>query len=197
MNIYILGLPQSGRTTVAKELAQQLDFTYLSSCDWLKQSFRLPNVNEHEQSYVEEYQKYFFDRVKANPDICVNNIVNTISYQKQNHFIIDGINSPRDFIKLFDCSKDMIVILNRLDNSAYHKDYDGVFISAIKDYCFWLSSTQLINKQQWLEYNFKINSEPSDVVKTMGTKNSVFLIKNISGVISHLEEQVRNNVKLS
>jgi adenylate kinase family enzyme len=197
MNIFIIGLPKSGRTTIAKEVAQRLGSVYLSSSDWIKGTFRLPNVGEHEQSYAEDYHKYFFDRLKVNPDICIKNVVDTISCQKDNNFIIDGINSPRDFINLFDYNKDVVVILNRTDNESYHRDHDSIFISTIKDYCFWMASAELIDKDRWIEYNFKIKGDPLDSVKTMGTKNSVFLVKNINRVISHLEEQVRTIVNLS
>jgi len=197
MNIFIIGLPRSGRTTIAKEISKKLGYTYVSSTDWIKQTFRLQNPDEHEQSYVEEYQKYVFDRLKVNPDLNVKNIVDTMACQKDNNFIIDGISSPRDFVNLFDYNKDIVVILNRVDNEHYHKDYDGIFISAVKDYCFWLAAAELLEKSHWLEYNFKIKGEPLDIVKPMGAKNSVFLVKNINRVISHLEEQVRNVVKLS
>lgn len=197
MNIFIIGLPKSGRTSVAKEVADKLGFVYLSSSDWIKGVFRGPNADEHEQSYVEEYQKYFFDRLKVNPDMCINTVRDSLSCQKDKSFVIDGISSPRDFVTLFNYNKDAIVILNRTDNESYHKDHDSIFISTVKDYCFWLASADILPKSRWIEYNFKLNADSSDVVKPMGSKNSVYLAKNIKRVKSHLEEQVRNFVKLS
>jgi adenylate kinase family enzyme len=197
MNVFIIGLPKSCRTTVSQAIANKLGYVYISASDWVKKTFRQPHIGEHELSYMEEYHKYFFDRLKVNPELCLKNIKDVMICNDNNNFIIDGINSPRDFINLFDYNKDVIVILNRTDNGIYHQDNDNLFMSTIKDYCFWLASTNLLNKSNWIEYNFKINAEDSDYLKVMGTKNSVFLIKHVNRVISHLENSLRSLVELS
>lgn len=198
MNIYVIGLPKAGRTTVAKAVSSNLGYVYLSASDWILKTFRQPKPDEHEQSYKDEYQKYFFDRLRLNPNICIENIVDTISCHKDSNFVIDGISSPRDFINLFDINRDIVVILNRTDNDAYHQDHDSIFISTIKDYCFWMASAELINKQRWLEFNFKLNSkESTNEIKYMGTKNTVCLAKSINAVINNLQDKLFNMTSIS
>ena len=191
MNIYIIGLPNSGRTTVAKAIASNLGYNYISTTDWVKVSFREKNESEHDQSYSEAFQKYFFERLKHKPNMCVDNVLDIMACHPESNFIIDGIMSPKDFITLFNYNTDIVVILNRIDNEQYHYDHDSIFLSTIKDYCFWLASADLLKKSSWIEYNFKINNEDSDTVKIMGNKNSVFLVKHIKRVISHLEEKIK------
>jgi hypothetical protein len=53
-----------------------------------------------------------------------------------------------------------------------------------------MSAAGVLNKDRWLEYNFKIPGEDSDFVKAMGAQNSVFIVKSINKVISHLIERL-------
>ncbi len=191
MNIYIIGLPHSGRTTIAKAVANELGFVYISATDWVKNTFREQNSDEHEQSFKAAYLKYFFDRLRNNPNMCVQNILDTMACYPKSNFIIDGICSPKDFSTLFDYNNDLVVILNRIDNEQYHEDHDSIFLSTIKDYCFWLAAAELLDRPRWIEYNFKISGEDVDTVKVMGKKNSVYLVKNINRVITHLISMIK------
>jgi adenylate kinase family enzyme len=186
MNIYIIGLPRSGRTTVAKSVANELGFVYISATDWVRNTFRDQGPTEHEQSFKEAYQRYYFDRLRNNPNMCIQNVLDTMSCYPNNNFVIDGISSPKDFVSLFDYNNDLVVILNRIDNEQYHEDHDSIFLSTIKDYCFWMAAAELLDRPRWIEYNFKVNGNNDDSVKIMGKKNSVFLVKNLTRVISHL-----------
>jgi hypothetical protein len=109
------------------------------------------------------------------------------------NFVIDGIISPKDFSALFDYREDTIVFLNRTDNDHEYRDHENIGISVIRDYCFWMSSAGVVNKTKWLEYNFKIPGEDSDFVKAMGAQNSVFIVKSIKKVISHLIERLKGS----
>ena len=191
MNVYILGLPKSGRTTIAKAIDQKINMVHIDACAWVKSTFREQNTGEHEQHYQEEYEKFFFDRLKLNHNMCVDNVRETmLAYRKEYSFIIEGISLPQDFIKLFNYDKDVVVFLNRTDNESYYRDHDNISISTMKDYCFWMASANLLDKKRWLEYNFKIPGEQDDSIKILGSKNSVFLVKSIDKVINHLYTQL-------
>jgi hypothetical protein len=71
-------------------------------------------------------------------------------------------------------------------------DHENIGVSVIRDYCFWLSSASLINKSNWLEYNFRIPGEDSEFIKNLGSKNSVFIVKSIKKAISHLKEKLND-----
>jgi adenylate kinase family enzyme len=193
MKIFIVGLPQSGRTTVAKSLAQEEGRKYIDASSWLRCTFREPNPGEHPQQYQDEYYQYLTQRMKVNPDFVVNNIQDMIKVHNKDgkfNFVIDGISSPRDLVTLFNYNTDYVIFLNRTDNNSEHKDQENIGVSVMRDYCFWMSSAGLLPKERWLEYNFKIPGEDSDFVKTLGSKNSVFIVKSIERVISHLKEKL-------
>ncbi len=195
MKIFVVGMPQSGRTTVSKALSEMKDYLYVDAASWVKSTFREPKPGEHPQQFSDEYHEYFTNRMKIKPNFISDNVQESIvahgRYAEDAYrFVIDGIFSPRDLMQMFDYNKDMIIFLNRTNNSSDYKDYENIGISVMRDYCFWLASANLLPKERWLEYNFAIPGEDSDWVKQLGQKNSVFLVKSINKVISHLKEQL-------
>jgi adenylate kinase family enzyme len=196
MNIFIIGLPNSGRTTVAKALAQTEGAYYIDASSWLKNSFRKPNENEPEQKFQDEYFHFLSSKLIQNPNLVSNHVNRLISEAiisnlNNETFIIDGLYSPRDLVHLFNSNEDYIVFLNRTDNETEYKDHESIGVSVIRDYCYWLSSANLLSKERWLEFNYKIPGEDSDFIKTLGSKNTVMIIKSISKVISILKEKLK------
>lgn len=194
MKIFIIGIPYSGRTTVAKAVLQDEKHQYIDASSWVKNTFRDQEPGEHIQKYLESYHEYLTKRIQANPLFAVNNVLDTIAaYNNTSVFIIDGINNPKDFIHLFDVNKDIVVFLNRTDNSEEFKDSESIAVSVIRDYCYWMSTAGLLSKDRWLEYNFKIPGEGAEVnlIKKMGTKNSVFISRSINNTITHLKKSLK------
>lgn len=194
MKIFIIGIPYSGRTTVAKAVLQDEKHQYIDASSWVKNTFRDQEPGEHIQKYLESYHEYLTKRIQANPLFAVNNVLDTIAaYNNTNVFIIDGINNPKDFVHLFDVNKDIVVFLNRTDNSEEFKDSESIAVSVIRDYCYWMSTAGLLSKDRWLEYNFKIPGEGAEVnlIKKMGTKNSVFISRSINNTITHLKKSLK------
>lgn len=191
MNIFIIGAPQSCKTTVAKSLCQDNKFEYIDSSSWIKATFRPQKEQEHIQHYEEEYHHYLINRLKIDPNLGNKNISATMaSYSYSYNFVIDGIITPKDFVHLFNYNNDVVVFLNRINNDAEFRDYENISVSVIRDYCFWLASIGLLEKKKWIEYNFKVPSEDSDDIKILGSKNSVYLVKSLNKVISHLQEKL-------
>jgi adenylate kinase family enzyme len=197
MKVFIIGLPTSGRTTVAKAIAQTGEFVIINATTWVKHTFRDQNPDEHIQQYQDEYYQYYSDRLKINPYLCIDNALDIMDTYKgkelsENNFVIDGIVNPKDFVHLFDVNKDIVVFLNRTDNQSEHKDCEGIAVSVIRDYCFWMSSINLLPSSRWIEYNFKIPGENINDIKTLGSKNRVFIAKSIDRVVSHLNDYLLN-----
>lgn len=195
MKLFIIGFPKSGRTTVAKALCQDIILNYIDAFSWIRSTFRDQKPNEHPQQYEDEFHHWFTNRLKMDPLMCqrvINDSMHAYEDYEHRHFVIDGVNSPKDFADLFDYKNDFVVFLNRTDNDAEFKDYENIGVSVMRDYCFWLSSAGLLPKNKWFEYNFKMMGEDSDAVKALGSKNSVFIIKSIKKVISHLIETVNS-----
>lgn len=194
MNIFVLGLPKSGRTTLSKKISQKDGIHYIDAVSWVSSSFRTINEDESLTSYQEELNSFILNRLKLNPDLYINNILEIKSLYKNQCFIIDGINSPHDIIKLFDYNNDYIIFLNRTDNEHEYKDHENIGISVIRDYCYWMAASNFLPKERWLEFNFKINGEESDFVKTLGSKNTVYLVKNFNKIIELIHKLVLLNI---
>lgn len=189
MNVFIVGLPNSGRTTVSKSLSKDASFVHIDATAWINSTFREQNSGEHDPQYQEAFDQYLTERLKADPDLYLRNIIDSIqTYGKDKSFIIDGILSPKDFAKLFDFNNDIVVFLNRTDNSVFIKDEHNIAVSVIRDYCYWMSSANLLPKDRWIEYNFKIPGDDTDFCKELGSKNTIILVRSPNKVISHLKE---------
>lgn len=198
MKIFIVGLPRSGKTTVAKAIAEIHGYQYIDAMSWVRSSFRAINGDEHPHQYEDEYQQYLTKRMQVNPWFVTDNIYEMmkVNGNEDTVFIVDGIASPRDFATLFDYRQDIVVFLNRTDNEHEYRDHENIGTSVIRDYCFWMSAAGLIEKKRWMEYNFRIPGDSnSDHVKAMGAQNSVFIVKSISRATSHLSERLNEIVQ--
>lgn len=194
MNIFIIGLPNSGRTTMAKALLDE-NTAYVDASLWVKHTFRERKENEPISTYQDEFFNYLSNRLKINPDLYYNNVIDavkSIQTESFDNIIIDGINSPHDLVKLFNYNEDYIVFMNRTDNDTEFKDHENIGVSVIRDYCYWMSSINLLPKSRWIEYNFKLMGDDSDQVKILGSKNSVFIVKTLKRAISHFKETILN-----
>lgn len=185
MNIFIIGLNKSGRSTLARELSKEFGYPHIAA-DWFKDAFRKPNEKELEQHYFDDYAQYLTQRRKNNP----NEVVEFVGGKISGASIVDGIQSPKDFIELFDYNQDFVVFLNRVD-APISREHESIGISVIRDYCFWLASAGLIEKKRWHEFNFKIPGEKSDFIKELGSKNRIFLTNNLERVIEGVKGSVR------
>lgn len=192
MNVFLLGLPYSGRTTVAKAVEKSLGLSYLNISDWVQNSIFARYPDEHEQQYQERYRDFYFGILKINPSMCIDYAHEVmVDTGLDKNYLVEGITTPRDFVHLFDYNKDVVVFLNRTDNGEYYQDHDNIALPTMKDYCFWMSAAGFLPKHRWLEYNFKIPGVDSDFVKNLGSKNSVYLVKSINNAITHLEGKLK------
>lgn len=181
MNIFIIGFGNSGRTTIAKALASHLDYKYVDSAINI---FRTKLPNEDKESYEELIDSCMTNLLNLNPNIVVDQLKNT------KNSIIDNIQSPYDMINLFNSKEDYIIFCNRTDNEVAFFDKAKIGTSLIKDYCYWLSAMNLLDKERWLEINYKLPGEQSDFVKKLQNRNSVYIVKNINKAISLLKELI-------
>lgn len=186
MNIFVVGLPKSGRSTFAKALANQLGFIYIDVASWVLSTFRNKNSDETLRQYQDAQADYILERLKKDPNLLDRNLIDAMSCQKSSRFIVDGCLSPKDFTTAFNYNEDFVVFLNRLDNESEYKDHENIAISTIKDYCYWLSSAKLIIRDRWLEFNFPMaGTDSSNLVKELGNHNKVLICKSFLSVINY------------
>lgn len=191
MKIFIIGLPKSGRTTVAHAVAAHLQAYHIDAMSWIKAAFRGQQQGEHVQHYEDSYDHFLSIRRLANPSLTINHVKDLLKDHEQDKVVvIDGISSPKDFAELFDYKQDIVIFLNRTGSDIEFKDHENIGVSVMRDYCFWMASAGLLPKNRWLEFNFKIPGEAGDFVKELGSKNSVFIVRGIDKVISLIKEKL-------
>lgn len=195
MKIFVVGLPKSGRSTVAKAIVEAHGYRYIDAMSWVRSTFRSINPGEHPHQYEDDYQQWLTQKRLDDPWFISIKIVEQCFGNMDQIFVIDSMTSPQDFIQHFDYRKDIVVFLNRTDNEHEYRDHENIGVSVIRDYCFWLSAAGLLSKKKWLEYNFKIPGDLNDHVKMMGAQNSVFIVKSIVRVVSHLIEKIKEIVQ--
>jgi hypothetical protein len=199
MKVFLIGMPESGRTTMAQALCQDSAFQFIDF-SWVKSSFRVQVPGEHPEQYHDAYHQWYISQLKARPSLCSDSVLTAIaSYETgrspSHHYVIDGVNSPKDFITLFDYNQDFAVFLNRTDHQEVKlKDYENIGVSVIRDYCFWLSSAGFLPRERWYEYNFKMTGGAIDRFRSMGSKNSVFIMGTLNRAIDHLQEKMKELV---
>lgn len=159
MNIFVIGFPESGRTTFCKSISDKLGIGYIE-CGFSIQ-FESP------------------DRLKE-----------AISYPEFKNNMLDGVASPADFTYCFNYEEDMVIFLNRIDNKYETKDWEAINISVIRDYCYWLSSAGKLNKDRWLEFNFRFGDNDYSRIKCLGSKNCVYVVKSIEKVLEIAGESI-------
>ena len=199
MKIFIIGMPESGRTTVAKALCEQDYFVYVDASSWLKDSFRPQREEEHPEHYHDAYHQWYLNLYKENNNLIIDHVNSSIAAygydDNKTTWVIDGINNPHDFPVLFDHNQDFVVFLNRTDNQEVKiKDYETIGASVIRDYCFWLSAGGMLPRERWFEYNFKVTGGVVEKFKAMGSKNSVFIVGSIDKVVTHLKTVIQDRL---
>lgn len=135
-NIYILGTPRSGKTTLAKLLKQQFTDYSLISMDSIRNAFikTLPNLNmgnRYSESRQTVLPNFILEFVKWN-----NEILN-------NYCIIEGALIPSNIAKgIF--SKDDIVIFCGHGNSSLEEIIENIKLNdTVNDYTFDWSTNKL------------------------------------------------------
>lgn len=193
--VFIIGLPQSGRTCLIEELLKAIDFVYINCNLQIENGFRSFKIYETKREFQDAYEIYYLNKLKLDPDFCSKNIQKIIDFnlEKGNfNFIIDNLISPRDFVKLFNYNEDIVVFLNRIDyGDVEYKEHQNVALSSIRDYCFWMSSLGLMKKENWIEFNFVMNSNginENSPIKKLGIYNTVYLAKSFLRVVSTLKD---------
>lgn len=113
-----------------------------------------------------------------------------LSNKSDPDFLVDDLTSPKDFMLHFDPIEDIVVFLNRTDLAATAKDYEVVALNIMRDYCLYLSLLGLLNKKQWLEYNYRFVGDENSSIKETGKNNSVFIAKTFNKLILHLKDKL-------
>ena len=94
MKIFFLGIPQSGRSSVAFSLAESNinDCGIIDALHGSDFSFRKQFPKEHTQKFQDEYQQALSLKTKESPNHCIDNVLDLINiYSDKKYILIDNI----------------------------------------------------------------------------------------------------------
>ncbi|GEM_PF-6190117 len=153
MKLILIGQSQSGKTTLAKQIAQSYGFQHISASNWVKQrwSFSLEDFTSRE-AYIKAITEYSLECLREDPNACVDYIREQCGGTDKT--VIDGIRNPYDFVNLFDWRCDRCIHLiyerNPISTNGFEQG-----LGVIQAYLTWLLDNSLIQKHQMITLNFQ------------------------------------------
>ena len=190
MKIFVIGSSQTGKSPLAKALAENMRCKYLSTSGWVRNRFTA-NDYPTTKEFITAMTEYSINELRENPDRC-------IEYLNEQHdlsqaCVIDGVRNPHDFIKLFDPKYDSVIILQRKKNPIRPTQFESG-IELISAYLQYLEKTGLIDQQleqRIYRYNYALfreserTTEPKEHLDTLEEIITVMIAR----FTNHISEQ--------
>lgn len=153
MKLLILGPSQSGKTTLAKQIAQTYGFAHISASEWIKQRWPTsPEDFPHRQAYIQAVTDYSLTALRQSPHACIDYIRDRLP--NSGSTVIDGIRNPHDFIHLFDWQSDRCLSLIYQHCPIPSNSFEQGLI-VIETYLNWLLTNHLIQSSQAIVIQFQ------------------------------------------
>lgn len=153
MKIFIIGISQTGKSTLSKYLSDKYYLEHIQTSKSIRNTFQYKEEDfNSKQSFIEAITDYSIKINQKEPYFNSNYIIN--NYDLKKDVIIEGIRNPNNFFSLFDIIKDKVIILKYLNNQIKPTSFEKG-IDVIENYLNWNLELNIINKNriQILEYN--------------------------------------------
>lgn len=167
-NIFLIAKTKDGKTTVSNFLVEELGVTTISASKWVVPAFLAEFPYEkNPEVYSHKISKFSIDRLKKDPDSCIDVIKNDPSV-KAGNCLIEGIRNPRDFLALFDARKDFVIRFEVETNIGNYSKFEQFGIQAIDGILDWYIACELIKPNQIIRFRL---SDRENGVNLPITKN--------------------------
>lgn len=132
MKIFVIGYSRTGKTPLAKMLADTLGFEHISGSVWIKQALKESDFEGMSKQEAIDYMTSESMRyLKANPDTAANVLVSQVAYFGGENTIVEGLRNPRDFRALYDSREDVVIYLER-EGFGPATDFERLGVEAIR-----------------------------------------------------------------
>lgn len=151
MNIFILGVSQTGKSTTSKYLSEKYNLTHIQASIMVRNTFKFKESDfKTKQEFIEAITKYSIElnRVSPNPvsDYIIDNYI-------LDNVIIEGIRNPNNFHKLFNIKEDIVIYLDYLNNpvskTSFEKGLDNII-----GYLEWNCEMGILPKERFQKIVF-------------------------------------------
>ena len=153
MKLFIIGQSQSGKTTLANQMAQIYGLQHISASDWVKQVWQLSIEDfASREAYITAITEYSLEYLRKYPRACIDYIQHQLVDDRNT--VIDGIRNPYDFVTLFNWQFDRCLYLNYQCNPIPTNPFEQG-LSVIQTYLKWLLDNRLIQPHQAMTLDFQ------------------------------------------
>lgn len=150
VKIFILGTSQSGKTTLAKAICQQLPLQHVSASTWVRKHFH--ENTQDKQSLIASMSAFATQQLKQNPFACIEELKKT--YDLNQPSVIEGVRNPFDFANLFDPSADGVIRISFKNNKLQPTEFEKG-LEVVDDLLSWMFKNQMISDTQVLNLDFE------------------------------------------
>lgn len=150
VKIFVLGTSQSGKTTLAKRICDELSLQHVSASAWVRKNFKECYVDK--QAHIQSMTAFATDQLKHNPFICIQEL--QTSYDLNLPSVVEGIRNPFDFAHLFDPRTDCIVWVKYKNNKLATTEFEkGLLV--VDALLSWLVQNKLVSFKQIFNFEFE------------------------------------------
>lgn len=146
-NIFIVGATKTGKTAVAKQLADRHGLQLISGSEWVKKQF----VGQDPENYLAEITEFSKTKLIENPNACLDYLRASYSLD-QGGFVIEGLRNPRDFLNLFRPNIDVIVLLWFEKNPIKPTGFESFGLGVIRSAIAWMKDYSGLTDDRILNY---------------------------------------------
>ncbi|TSC82432.1 MAG: hypothetical protein G01um101419_588 [Parcubacteria group bacterium Gr01-1014_19] len=159
MKIFVIGMSNSGKTTLAKKIAELYGLECLSASEWVRTASPEFADGPKSDDQVAAMTEFTIATLKKNPKITVDFLND--KYDLTKSYVIEGVRNPGDFIRLFNPVTDYVVFITN-NNNALKATLFEEGIGVIRKYLDYLSSNGLLGElgdYRVCDYNWDYFSE--------------------------------------
>jgi len=144
--LFVLGASGAGKTPVARQLADALGVPHIGASQWVRRAFPPVDDPTQRQQQIEAMTRFSIEELRANPRACLDFI------QREQHdladagapCVVEGMRNPFDFVHAFDPRRDLVVMMERADNTLQRTAFERG-LDVIRDYLAWLRGAGLMD----------------------------------------------------
>lgn len=143
-NVFLIGATKTGKTTLARRLAEDLGLTHVSASAWLRGRPDVPapvadDAPMRERvAFTEAITRRARAELSRDPDVCVDFLRQAHPSLDDGGFVVEGIRNPRDFLLLFRPERDLVLYLDFAANPHPPTTFERDGIAVIHALTTWL-----------------------------------------------------------
>lgn len=162
MKIFILGMSQSGKSTLTNKLCNKYNFKHIQSSIMVRNTFKFTEKDYHnKQDFIDAITQYSIELNRKTPNAVSDYIKDNYNL---NNVIIEGIRNPNNFFQLFDIKKDKVIYLNYLNNKIEKTSFEKG-LDVILNYLDWNLEMGILKESSFQKIEFNSYEEIEEKIE--------------------------------